>query len=43
MNLKNITEKTKMIAFYHISNVTGTIMPVKKIIDLAKTKRPYVN
>ena len=27
-----------MIAFTHISNVTGTIMPVKKIIDLAKTK-----
>ena len=35
---KHITEKTKMIAFTHISNVTGTIMPVKKIIDLAKTK-----
>ena len=27
-----------MIAFTHISNVTGTIMPVKKIIDLAKSK-----
>ena len=38
MNLKKITEKTKMIAFTHISNVTGTIMPVKKIIDLAKSK-----
>ena len=35
---KHITGKTKMIAFTHISNVTGTIMPVKKIIDLAKTK-----
>ncbi|MDC2987054.1 cysteine desulfurase [Candidatus Pelagibacter bacterium] len=35
---KHITEKTKMIAFTHISNVTGTIMPVKKIIDLAKSK-----
>ena len=35
---KHITDKTKMIAFTHISNVTGTIMPVKKIIDLAKTK-----
>ena len=35
---KKITEKTKMIAFTHISNVTGTIMPVKKIIDLAKSK-----
>ncbi len=35
---KHISDKTKMIAFTHISNVTGTIMPVKKIIDLAKTK-----
>ena len=35
---KKITNKTKMIAFTHISNVTGTIMPVKKIIDLAKSK-----
>ena len=35
---KNISEKTKMIAFTHISNVTGTVMPVKKIIDLAKSK-----
>ena len=35
---KQISDKTKMIAFTHISNVTGTIMPVKKIIDLAKTK-----
>ena len=35
---KLISDRTKMIAFTHISNVTGTIMPVKKIIDLAKTK-----
>ena len=35
---KQITEKTKMIAFTHISNVTGTIMPIKKISDLAKSK-----
>ncbi len=35
---KQISEKTKIIAFTHISNVTGTIMPVKKIIDLAKSK-----
>ncbi len=33
-----ISNKTKMIAFTHISNVTGTVMPVKKIIDLAKSK-----
>ena len=26
------------MAFTHISNVTGTILPVKKIIDLAKSK-----
>ena len=36
---KHITNKTKIIAFTHISNVTGTIMPVKKIIDLAKSKK----
>ena len=35
---KQITEKTKMIAFTHISNVTGTILPVKEITDLAKSK-----
>ncbi len=35
---KQITKKTKIIAFTHISNVTGTVMPVKKIIDLAKSK-----
>ena len=35
---KQISDKTKMIAFTHISNVTGTIMPVKKIVDLAKKK-----
>ena len=35
---KQITEKTKMIAFTHISNVTGTIMPIKKVSDLAKSK-----
>ena len=39
MSLKNILlKKLKMITFTHISNVTGTIMPVKKIIDLAKSK-----
>ena len=39
MSLKNIiTNKTKIIAFTHISNVTGGIMPIKKIIDLAKSK-----
>ena len=28
-----------MIAFTHISNVTGTIMPAKKIVDLAEIKK----
>ena len=36
---RQINDKTKMIAFTHISNVTGTILPVKKIIDLAKSKK----
>ena len=35
---KLITDKTKIIAVTHISNVTGTILPIKKIVDLAKTK-----
>ena len=35
---KHITSKTKIIAFTHVSNVTGTVMPVKQIIDLAKSK-----
>jgi len=35
---KLITNKTKIIAITHISNVTGAIMPIKKIVDLAKEK-----
>ena len=35
---KQISKKTKMIALTHISNVTGTVMPLKKIIDLARSK-----
>ena len=35
---KLINSKTKIIAMTHISNVTGTIMPIKKIVDLAKEK-----
>ena len=39
MKLKKlITNKTKIIAVTHISNVTGAIMPIKKIVDLAKRK-----
>ena len=36
---KLISNKTKMIAVTHLSNVTGAIMPIKKIVDLAKEKK----
>ena len=36
---KLITNKTKMIAITHLSNVTGAITPLKKIVDLARTKK----
>ena len=36
---KLITNKTKIIGITHLSNVTGTILPVKKIVDLAQTKK----
>ncbi len=36
---KLITSKTKMISVTHLSNVTGAILPIKKIVDLAKTKK----
>ena len=35
---KPITNKTKIIAVTHISNVTGAVMPIKKIVDIAKEK-----
>jgi len=35
---KLITQKTKIIAVTHLSNVTGTIVPVKEIIDIAHKK-----
>ena len=35
---KLISTKTKMIAITHISNVTGAVLPIKKIVDLAKEK-----
>ena len=35
---KNITNKTKIIAITHISNVTGAITPIKKIVDIAQEK-----
>ena len=35
---KLITSKTKIIAITHLSNVTGTIVPVKEIVDIAHKK-----
>jgi cysteine desulfurase/selenocysteine lyase len=35
---KLITKKTKIIAITHLSNVTGAITPLKKVVDLAKSK-----
>ena len=35
---KLINSKTKIIALTHLSNVTGAVMPIKKIVDLAKEK-----
>ena len=36
---KLINPKTKIIAITHLSNVTGAITPIKKIVDLAKEKK----
>ncbi len=33
-----ITSKTKIIAITHLSNVTGTIVPIKEIVEIAKKK-----
>ena len=35
---KNITDKTKIIAITHLSNVTGAILPVKEITKYAHSK-----
>tara|TARA_Y100000590_G_scaffold393936_1_gene472605 strand:- start:2 stop:1222 length:1221 start_codon:yes stop_codon:yes gene_type:complete len=35
---KKITSKTKIIAITHLSNVTGAILPIKKITQLAHSK-----
>ena len=35
---KLINSKTKIIAVTHLSNVTGAITPIKKVVDLAKEK-----
>ena len=35
---KKINDKTKMIAVTHLSNVTGAILPIKEICELAHSK-----
>ncbi len=35
---KLITSKTKIIAVTHLSNVTGTIVPIKEIVEIANKK-----
>ena len=34
-----ITSKTKIIALTHLSNVTGTIVPIREIVEIAKKKK----
>ena len=34
-----LTSKTKIIAVTHLSNVTGTIVPIKEIVEIAKKKK----
>ena len=36
---KKITSKTKLIGVTHLSNVTGAILPIKEITELAHSKR----
>ena len=36
---KKITSKTKIIALTHLSNVTGAILPIKEITQLAHSKK----
>ena len=35
---KKITSKTKIISITHLSNVTGAILPIKEITELAHSK-----
>jgi len=35
---KLISNKTKIIAITHLSNVTGTIVPIKEIVEIARKK-----
>ena len=36
---KKITNKTKIISVSHLSNVTGAILPIKEIVQLAHSKK----
>ena len=36
---KEITDKTKVIAITHLSNVTGAVLPIKEITQLSSFKR----
>ncbi len=33
---EKLSEKTKLVAITHVSNTTGTVLPIKKIISLSK-------
>lgn len=37
-----ITEKTKIISLIHASNVVGTILPVKKLVEIARNTKAFV-
>ncbi|MDN6626905.1 MAG: SufS family cysteine desulfurase, partial [Pisciglobus halotolerans] len=37
-----LNERTKILAFSHVSNVTGVINPVKEMIEWAKRYSPYI-
>ena len=37
-----LTAKTKLVALTHVSNVLGTINPVKEIIEQIKTYNPKI-
>tara|TARA_B100000959_G_scaffold87905_3_gene93187 strand:- start:8308 stop:9546 length:1239 start_codon:yes stop_codon:yes gene_type:complete len=41
--LKNITNKTKVISFTHISNITGFKLPAKEICAAIKTKYNHIH
>lgn len=37
-----VTEKTKIVSLIHASNVTGTIVPVKKLIEILRSTNAFV-